>query len=87
MTASDAEPITVCRVRVQFFAVLGVSPVRRRSFTNGDNLPGRPLTVVITQAFPNRDAVGCPDRIIADGGGIRCWCWPIKVHVACLRAV
>lgn len=54
MTAGDAEPITACRVSARFFAVLGVSPVRGRLFTDGDDVPGRPLTAVITRASWSR---------------------------------
>src|SRR5579864_476347 len=51
MTADAAEPITACRVSARFFSVLGVSPVRGRLFTDGDDAPSRTLTAVITRAF------------------------------------
>ena len=54
MTPDAAEPISACRVSAEFFAVLGVSPVRGRLFTNGDDVPGRALTAVITHAFWSR---------------------------------
>ena len=54
VTNDAAEPITACRVSAQFFAVLGVSPVRGRLFTDGDDVPGRTLTAVITRAFWSR---------------------------------
>jgi putative ABC transport system permease protein len=54
MTSDAAEPIRACRVSADFFAVLGVSPVRGRLFTNGDDVPGRALTAVITHAFWSR---------------------------------
>ena len=54
VTPEAAEPIRACRVSAEFFAALGVSPVRGRLFTNGDDAPGRPLTAVITHAFWTR---------------------------------
>jgi hypothetical protein len=51
MTPDAAEPIRACRVSAEFFAALGVSPVRGRLFTNGDDAPGRALTAVIRHAF------------------------------------
>jgi putative ABC transport system permease protein len=54
MTPDAAEPISACRVSADFFAVLDVSPVRGRLFTNGDDVPGRALTAVITHAFWSR---------------------------------
>ncbi len=54
VTNDAAEPTTACRVSAQFFAVLGVSPVRGRLFTDGDDVPGRTLTAVITRAFWSR---------------------------------
>jgi putative ABC transport system permease protein len=54
MTTNAAEPITACRVSAQFFTVLGVSPEHGRLFTDGDDVPGRPLTAVITHAFWSR---------------------------------
>jgi putative ABC transport system permease protein len=54
MTAGAAEPITACRVSAGFFDVFGVSPVRGRLFTVGDDVPGRSPTAVITKAFWSR---------------------------------
>ena len=54
LTADAAETITACRVSAQFFNVLGVAPVRGRLFTDGDDVPGRTLTAVITNAFWSR---------------------------------
>jgi putative ABC transport system permease protein len=54
LTADTAETITACRVSAQFFAVLGVAPVRGRLFTDGDDVPGRTPTAVITGAFWSR---------------------------------
>src|SRR5206468_2392152 len=46
--------ISASRVSAEFFAVLGVSPVRGRLFKTGDDVPGHALTAVITQAFWKR---------------------------------
>ena len=54
LTAGAAEPISACRVSAEFFRALGVSPTRGRLFTSGDDVPGRPLTAVITDAFWRR---------------------------------
>jgi putative ABC transport system permease protein len=54
ITSGVAEPITGCRVSGEFFAVLGVSPVRGRLLTDGDGVPGRAPTAVITHAFWSR---------------------------------
>jgi putative ABC transport system permease protein len=54
MTAGAAESITACRVSAEFFDVLGVSSVRGRLFTVGDDVPGRTLTAAITQAYWSR---------------------------------
>ena len=63
MTPEAAEPISACRVSAEFFAALGVSPVRGRLFTSGDDAPGRALTAVITHAFWSRRFASDP-RII-----------------------
>jgi putative ABC transport system permease protein len=63
MTGDAAEPITACRVSAEFFSVLGVAPVRGRLFTNGDDVPGRALTAVITHAFWMRRFAGDPEII------------------------
>jgi predicted permease len=60
MTADVAEPITACRVSAEFFAVLGVSPLGGRLFTDGDDGPDRAPTAVITRAFWNRRFAGDP---------------------------
>ena len=39
MTSDTAEPITGCRVSAEFFAALGVSPIRGRLFMDGDDVP------------------------------------------------
>jgi putative ABC transport system permease protein len=54
LTTEAAETISACRVSAQFFNALGVAPVRGRLFTDGDDVPGRPLTAVITNAFWRR---------------------------------
>ncbi len=54
LTADAAETITACRVSAQFFNVLGVAPVRGRLFSDGDDVLGRTLTAVITNAFWSR---------------------------------
>jgi putative ABC transport system permease protein len=54
LTADAAETITACRVSAQFFNVLGVAAVRGRLFSDGDDVPGRTLTAVITNAFWSR---------------------------------
>jgi hypothetical protein len=54
LTADAAETITACRVSAQFFSVLGVAPVRGRLFSEGDDVLGRALTAVITNAFWSR---------------------------------
>jgi putative ABC transport system permease protein len=54
LTADAAETITACRVSAQFFNVLGVAAVRGRLISDGDDVPGRPLTAVITNAFWSR---------------------------------
>jgi putative ABC transport system permease protein len=54
LTADAAETITACRASAQFFGVLGVAPVRGRLFTDGDDVPGRTLTAVMTNAFWSR---------------------------------
>jgi putative ABC transport system permease protein len=51
MAGDQAESINACHVSAGFFKVLGVTAVRGRVFGDGDDLPGRPLTAVITQAF------------------------------------
>jgi hypothetical protein len=43
MTFDAAEPITAYHVSAEFFAVLGVSPVRGRLFTEGDDVPSESL--------------------------------------------
>jgi putative ABC transport system permease protein len=63
MIADAAEPISACRVSAEFFAALGVSPVRGRLFTNGDDVPGRAMTAVITHAFWNRRFASDPGII------------------------
>ncbi len=63
MTADAAEPISACRVSAEFFTALGVSPRRGRLFTNGDDVPGRPLTAVITDAFWSRRFASDPGII------------------------
>src|SRR6266487_3606816 len=63
MTGDAAESITACRVSDAFFSVLGVAPVRGRLFTNGDDVPGRALTAVITHAFWTRRFAGDPGII------------------------
>src|SRR5204863_3253202 len=54
LTTDAAETIRACRVSAQFFKVLGVPAVRGRLFTEGDDVPGRTLTAVITNAFWRR---------------------------------
>jgi hypothetical protein len=51
MVGNQAESINGCHVSAEFFKVLGVAPLRGRVFTDGDDVPGRPLTAVITQAL------------------------------------
>ena len=63
MTPEAAEPISACRVSAEFFAALGVSPVRGRLFTSGDDVPGRALTAVITHAFWSRRFASDPGII------------------------
>jgi putative ABC transport system permease protein len=63
MMPDAAEPISACRVSAEFFAALGVSPVRGRLFTNGDDVPGRAMTAVITHAFWNRRFASDPGII------------------------
>ena len=63
LTAGAAEPISACRVSAEFFTALGVSPVRGRLFTSGDDDPGRPLTAVITDAFWRRRFASDPGII------------------------
>jgi predicted permease len=63
VTPDTAEPISACRVSAEFFAALGVSPVRGRLFTNGDDAPGRALTAVITHAFWSRRFASDPGII------------------------
>jgi predicted permease len=58
--AGGAEPITGLRVSAQFFAVFGVAPIHGRLFVDGDDMPGRPSTAVITRAFWNRRFAGDP---------------------------
>jgi putative ABC transport system permease protein len=54
LTADAAETIAACRVSAQFFAALGVAPMRGRLFIDGDDVPGRTPTAVITKAFWSR---------------------------------
>jgi putative ABC transport system permease protein len=54
LTTDAAETTTACHVSAQFFAVLGVAPVRGRLFSDGDDVPGRTPTAVITKAFWSR---------------------------------
>ncbi len=63
VTPDAAEPIRASRVSAEFFAALGVSPVRGRLFTIGDDAPGRALTAVITHAFWSRRFAGDPGII------------------------
>jgi macrolide transport system ATP-binding/permease protein len=63
VTPDAAEPISACRVSAEFFAALGVSPVRGRLFTNGDDAPGRARTAVITHAFWSRRFASDPGII------------------------
>jgi predicted permease len=51
MADDQAESIIACHVGAEFFKVLGVTPVRGRVFSDGDDVPGRPLSAVVTQAF------------------------------------
>jgi putative ABC transport system permease protein len=51
MTADAAESIRACRVSAEFFDVLGLSPVRGRLFTDGDDTPGRAPTAVLSDGF------------------------------------
>jgi predicted permease len=71
LTADAAEAITACRVSAQFFTVLGVAPVRGRLFTDGDDVPGRTLTAVMTHAFWSRRFASDPaivGRTLTVGG-------------------
>jgi putative ABC transport system permease protein len=63
MMADAAEPISACRVSAAFFAALGVSPVRGRLFTNGDDVPSRALTAVISHGFWSRRFASDPANI------------------------
>jgi putative ABC transport system permease protein len=63
VTPDAAEPITACRVSAEFFTALGVSPVRGRLFAVGDDVPGGPLTAVITHAFWSRRFASDPGII------------------------
>ncbi len=54
LTADAAESITGLRVSAQFFRVFGVTPIRGRLFADGDDVPGRPSTAVITRTFWSR---------------------------------
>jgi putative ABC transport system permease protein len=61
MLAGDAaESITGLRVSAQFFRVFGISPIRGRLFADGDDVPGRPPTAVITRTFWTRRVAGDP---------------------------
>jgi hypothetical protein len=55
MMADAAEPISACRVSAEFFAALGVSPVRGRLFRNGDDVPGG--AGLLTRSFWNLASV------------------------------
>ena len=63
LTSDAAEPISACRVSAEFFTALGVAPRRGRLFTSGDDVPGRPLTAVITDAFWRRRFASDPGII------------------------
>jgi putative ABC transport system permease protein len=50
----DAERIIVRNVTDRFFATLGVAPLLGRTFAEGEDRPGAPKSVVLSQAFWQR---------------------------------
>jgi len=50
----DAERIIVRNVTDRFFATLGVAPLLGRTFGDGEDRPGAPRSVVLSQAFWQR---------------------------------
>ncbi len=63
IAGDHAESIIACHVSAEFFKVLGLTSVRGRLFSDGDDMPGRPPTAVITQAFWARRFGGDPATI------------------------
>lgn len=47
-TPSGSEPIRAARVSDGFFRTLGVAPILGRDFYDGEDLPGKPETVILT---------------------------------------
>src|SRR5262249_47246313 len=54
VTGDGAEPISGFRASAQFFSVFDAVPVAGRLFDNGDDVPGRPGTAVLSQGFWRR---------------------------------
>jgi predicted permease len=59
----DAERIIVRNVTDRFFATLGVAPLLGRTFAEGEDRPGAPKSIVVSQAFWQRHFHG-DDRAI-----------------------
>jgi predicted permease len=62
-TGDRAERIAAGRVSASLFAVLGVSPIRGRAFTDDDDRPGAPRVVILGQQFWERKFGGDPGVI------------------------
>jgi hypothetical protein len=69
----DAQRIIVRNVTDRFFATLGVAPLLGRTFGEGDDRPGAPPSVVLSQAFWQRhfqgDSRAIGRSVLLDGVG------------------
>ncbi len=67
----DAERIIVRNVTDRFFATLGVAPLAGRTFTDGEDRPGAPKSLVLSHAFWQRhfhgDASAIGRSVLLDG--------------------
>jgi hypothetical protein len=69
--AADAERVVAAGVSASFFPVLGVRPLRGRTFVEGEDRAGAPRAVVLSEALWRRKFGGDPAvvgrRIVVDG--------------------
>src|SRR5262245_41286036 len=67
----DAERIIVRNVTDRFFATLGVTPLLGRTFTDGEDKPGAPKAIVLSEAFWQRhyhgDSRAVGRSVVLDG--------------------
>src|SRR5215212_445726 len=60
---TPARNVQAARVSANFFTVLGLGPVRGRSFTPQEDVPGGPAVAVISDDFWHNELAGRPDVI------------------------